>query len=504
MTREDNIAKIKSSPPSIKKNIVFNFFITLINVGFPIISFSYVSRILGPEIYGSVVFASSLAFYFALIACLGLPVYGAREIAKYRDNLEDISKVFSELFIINLFSSIVLFILYWLLFLFVDKMKADIILFSIFSLQIFFNIFNVDWLFYGVENYGIITIRNFVFKILSLLILFCFVHEKSDYYWFAISSIVSSAGVNIVNIITSRKYIKISFKKIMPLRHTKPLLAVFITVISTSIYNYLDNVMLGFLSSNTYVGYYGAGMRIIRTIMFCIVSIGYVILPRYSLFIEKGKDIEFKNLAQKAIDVIYMFSLPFIFGLYILSPQVIKLLAGNLFYESYIVIRITVPLFLVTGLSNFIGLQILFPKGKEWILVLGTSCAAMINIVFNLLLIPLLNHIGAAISILITESTVLLILYLLGKKDLPVSIYNKKIAIYILASAVMGFIVLFSDKLLRVNLVLDLIVCTIIGAIVYFSILLCFKDKLLIEIINLLKTKIVNLHKNFKGTELEI
>nr|MBP8061153.1 oligosaccharide flippase family protein [Cloacibacterium sp.] len=85
---------------SIKKNFAYNILLAVSQVFFPLVTFPYVTRVLGPESLGIVSFVDSFAGYFILIAALGIPVYGVREIAKHKQK-EDQSRIFSEIFSIH-------------------------------------------------------------------------------------------------------------------------------------------------------------------------------------------------------------------------------------------------------------------------------------------------------------------------------------------------------------------------------------------------------------------
>lgn len=284
--------------PSIKRNYLFNLAVTVINVGYPIVSFAYIARIFGPQVYGSVVFAGSLAAYFALVACLGLPVYGSREIARVRDDSHRLDILYSELLLINALSSAFFFLCYLGLFFFVHKIQEDVPLFALFGLSIILNAFSIDWLFQGLENYAIIALRNFIFRSLSLILIFVLIHKKSDYLQFAAISVISTLGTNVMNVIASRKHVRLSFSGLDVRRHVRPLLAIAGTVVMVSVYSNFDNVLLGFLSDDTHVGYYGAAARIVRIVVYCITAIGAVVIPRYSYYIEKRMHEEYDILAK--------------------------------------------------------------------------------------------------------------------------------------------------------------------------------------------------------------
>ena len=86
---------------SLKLNGILNITKTFMSLIFPLITFPYVSRILGPENLGRVSFAQSIVGYFSLFASLGITSYGIREAAAVRNNKILLSTFVREIFIIN-------------------------------------------------------------------------------------------------------------------------------------------------------------------------------------------------------------------------------------------------------------------------------------------------------------------------------------------------------------------------------------------------------------------
>ena len=78
----------------VKKNYFFNVILSISNILFPILTIPYASRILGPEGMGKVQFVNSFTQYFILLAALGIPIYGTREIAKLQNNKNEIKSLF--------------------------------------------------------------------------------------------------------------------------------------------------------------------------------------------------------------------------------------------------------------------------------------------------------------------------------------------------------------------------------------------------------------------------
>lgn len=186
---------------SLKKNGVFNAIKTLMSVLFPLITFPYASRILGPSGIGKVNFASSIVSYFLMLAMLGISNYGIREAGRYRNDKEKLSKFVKEILSINLISSVIaytfLFASIYLVPAFFEYRKLIIIS----SASILFTVVGVEWLFYAMEDLVSVSIRSFIFQILSLVLLFVFVRTSEDYINYALIGVVSSVGSNILSFI---------------------------------------------------------------------------------------------------------------------------------------------------------------------------------------------------------------------------------------------------------------------------------------------------------------
>lgn len=224
-TPNSNNEQKKVKIRSVKFNAIMNTILTLSGFIFPLITFPYVSRILQPEGTGAVSFANSIVTYFTMVASLGVPTYGIRACSKVRDNKEELSRTVQEILIINLVLTVFVYIVYFWAVMNVGKMHDEVMLYRIMGLTIILNVIGVDWLYRGLEQYSYITIRSIAFKFLALLLMFLFVHEKSDYVVYGAITMVAGTGSNIFNLINLRKHIYLypvryyNFK-----RHLKPIL----------------------------------------------------------------------------------------------------------------------------------------------------------------------------------------------------------------------------------------------------------------------------------------
>lgn len=215
--------KLQKKEPSIKKNYLYNTSLTLLNILFPLVTFPYVLRVLGPENYGKFGFAANMVGYLAILASFGLPVYGIKEIAKNREKGKNLSKTFSSLFLIGCITSLLSLSVFLVMMLFVDKMRDETYLFLVVGFTLILNAFSIDWFYQGLENYGFITLRSLIFKAVSLVLVFSVIHRSGDYVLYAGITVVALGGANVWNIVKSRGFISFKKDNLEFSRHMKPL-----------------------------------------------------------------------------------------------------------------------------------------------------------------------------------------------------------------------------------------------------------------------------------------
>lgn len=305
------------------------------------------------------------------------------------------------------------------------------------------------------------------------------VKAETDYIIYAFILILSVSGSAILNFINLRKYInfKVSFNNFDLRRHLKPILLAFGLSVATSIYVNLDTVMLGYLSNDREVGLYTASIRITKIIVVLVTTLGYVLIPRISYYIENGNIEEFRKIAKLSANFTFMLGLPAIVGLFILTPDVIFIFAGYDFLDAITSMRILLPIILILGFSNFIGIQILYPHGKEKIVLLSVLVGAAINILLNIVLIPKHGHEGAAIATLIAEGTVLILQIILAKELLKFLKADMNLYKVIIASIVMGIGLILINKLIT-NLYFRVSVSIVTSIGIYFTCLTIFREEL--------------------------
>ena len=403
---------------SLKLNFIMNAILTMSSFLFPLISFPYVSRILLPEGTGRVDFATSLIAYFLMFAQLGIPTYGVRACAKVRDDKRLLTKTAHELLIINLVMSAVSYAVLFLGLIFVKRLHEDRLLYIVVSLTIIFNTIGMEWLYKALEQYTYITFRSIIFKAVALIAMFLLVNEKEDYVIYGCITILASSASYLMNFIHARKYISMrpmggyEFKP-----HLKAVAVFFAMACASTIYTNLDKVMLGFIGTDTDVGYYGAAVRIKSILVSIVTSLGTVLLPRASYYVEHGLMDDFRKISRKALNFVFVAAVPLMVYFVYFARQGIFLLSGEEYAGSILPMQIIMPTLLFIGLSNILGIQILVPTGREKVVLISMIAGAVVDLMCNLLLIPRFAATGAAISNAVAEAVVLVVQIVALRKE---------------------------------------------------------------------------------------
>lgn len=395
---------------SVKYNFIMNAILTVAGILFPLITFPYISRVLLVEGSGKVAFATSVVTYFTMFASLGIPTYGVRACAIVRDNKEKLSKTVQELLIISGGTTLLTYIVFGISLFVIPEFAQERTLLLIVGLGIGLNTIGVQWLYNALEQYSYITTCSILFKVIGMILMFLLVKESSDYQIYGGVYVIASFGSYVLNFICLRKFV--TFQKTGTYQfkqHLKHIMVFFAMSAGASIYLNLDVVMLRFLQSNEAVGYYNAGIKVKTVLVTCVTSLGTVLLPRLSYYIETADKKAFQLMVGKAFRFVFVAASAVTVYFSIFARESILLLSGEAFLPAVGPMMILMPTVLLIGLSNVTGIQILTPNGREREVMYSIWGGAILDFVLNLIVIPKFSANGAALSTLLAEGMVLLL-----------------------------------------------------------------------------------------------
>ena len=390
---------------SIKINMLMSIILMVSNFVFPLITYAYVARVLLPEGTGKVAFVQSVLSYFMYIAALGISGYGARECAKVRDDKEKLSLLVQELLRVNFASTAVAYVALMVALLLVPKFKEYAVLFVVMSSGILFQTLGIEWLYNALEKYTYITIRSISFKIVAVVLTFLLIKGPDDYVMYGAITIFATLASNILNFINSRKYLSYKKFRVYDLkRHFKPIMIFFFSSIIMSIYGQFDSVMLGFMKNDGEVGIYNAALKMKGIVVYVSTAITSVLVPRMSMYFSKGMKEQFNELLVKSFRVTLILLFPLSLFVFFNASDIIEFVCGTEFLSAIPTLRILMICTLILSITNLFGNQILIPKGDEKRYSSSVFIGMFINLGLNLMFIPKLASVGAAIATLVTES----------------------------------------------------------------------------------------------------
>ncbi len=477
---------------SLYKNYAFNLVKTVSAMVFPIITFTYSSRILGAEGLGKVNFAKSVMACFTMIAMLGMNHYGTREAAKLRDDRTKLSKYVHEMLFLNAATTATAYVILFLAIKTVPKLQNYTVLLLINSITILLQGMGMEWLYQGLEEYQYIAVRSVLFQFLSLVALFVFVRTSKDVPVYAVIQTIASSGSYVFNFINVRKYIDFRWVGKYEIRkHLKPLLWLFAMTVSVELYTVLDSTMLGFLKGDVAVGKYTAAIKVNKLVNTLINSLGVVMLPRLSYYISAGQREKAERLIEKVYNYVFMMSVPACIGLFLLNDEIMLLFSGREFQSAALTMRLLTPIVLVIPFSVVTNNQIFVPMGKEKLILISTCAGALTNFSLNMILIPQYGENGAAIATTLAETVVALICFVNAGHYFDLgNIFQKYFQYWFAALPII--LIKWTARFWPVHYMLRVGYVILVSGICYFGILLLWKNPYVQDVVLIIKRKISN------------
>jgi len=454
---------------NLKTNILFNSIYQVTNIIVPLVTLPYISRVLHAEGIGEYSFAYSIAFYFYIFIRLGLLTYGNRTIAYVKDDTEMLSKVFFEIYTMQIVLGIVMTGLY-IAYCFVlspDKELGFIFIFVVLAGSI-----DLTWMLYGLEAFRAAAVRDIATKFLTTLLIFLFVKEYDDVWKYAL---IYSAGflasqLAILPIVQKKvHYIKPSLQNI--LSHIKPNLLLFLPTVAVSIYKTMDKIMLGAMTTKAELGYYHGAENVIKVPLALVTALGTVMLPRMSnMLSNKENEREIRSVFSKSIMFAIFVASAVSMGIMTVAKEFVPIFYGVGFEKCIDLFNVVLPSCIFVAFANVIRTQYLLPRKKDVLFVSSLFAGAAVNVILNFLLIPRLASIGAAIGTLAAEIVVCVVQSACVFKEAEIGRNIINSLPFVIAGIVM-FVAFHNYSLPIHNSIVALLVKIVISGLLYLSVL---------------------------------
>ena len=470
------------------KNYVYNLLYQILIIIVPLITTPYLSRVLGAKGIGIFSYTNSIVQYFIVFGCIGLNIYGQREIAYVQHEKEKRDKVFWELVILRIITVSISLILFYFNLSSHGKYAS---IFFVMCLDIVASMVDISWFFQGIEDFKKIVIRNFIIKIFGVVLIFLFVKTSDDLLLFVLCHSVTlflgnlSMWAYIPKLVDEIKINELEIKK-----HIRPTVTLFLPQIATSVYTVLDKTMIGFLTGvEEEVAYYEQGQKVVKIVMTLVTSLGTVMMPRIANLFKQNEMEKVNNYLYKSFRFVFFLSFPMMFGLMAVSCNIVPWFFGLGYSKVIPNMMVIAPILVIIALSNIMGTQYLLPTGRQKEFTLSVVTGCVVNFILNLLFIPPFLSVGAAVATVIAEISVTGVQAYCTKRNFKFSqiIINNKH--YIISSMLMFYPTYFLANYLQPSIV-NTFICVLVGCVIYMGLLFAMKDITLFEVIDIAKAKL--------------
>ena len=401
---------------SLIKNSAFYMVYNVLNMLFPFLTSMYIARVLLPVAIGEVTYANNIVCYFSILAFLGIPTYGLREVANARDDKERLNKLFSELYIINGISTAVFSLAYYAMIFIIPAFREHLLLHCLVGLNVVLNAFSISWLFEGLEEFSYMSVKNTIVKIVAFVLLVLFVRSENDTIIYVCISLLGTCGSYFFNMFYSRRFVRFTLKGLNLKRHMKSIFMMVTVNLAIEIYTLVDKTMLGSMMTKDHVAFYTYASAINRVGLSFTSTLTTVLVPRISYYYEIGKKEEFNKLLTKGLKTILVLAIPIVVGIQFTSRYIICLLYGEAYITSVYVERVLAMTMIISPIGYLLGSRVMLVSNQEHKMIIAVASGAVVNIIGNYFFIQLYAEMGAAIASVISELVVMVVYLNFGRK----------------------------------------------------------------------------------------
>lgn len=445
------------------KNFIYNVLYQAFIYIFPLITIPYISRKLGVDNIGIYSYTYSIVNCLMLFSMLGINNYGNREISKSRDDKSKMSKLFFSIYGLQLLCGSILFLLYLIYIIFFCHNYKIIFICQIVNFISVF--FDINWFYFGLEQFKLTIRRNILIKLISTVFIFLLVKNENDLIVYTIIMGTANLLSQLYLFLKLKNFIE--FKKVHfsdMKKHLKSCIILFIPVLAYSVYRIMDKTMIGLLSSVTQLGYYENAEKIINIPIAVITALGTVMLPRMSYLLENKSDDVEKTISQ-SLKLSMLLAMNMFFGILLIAKDGSIIIFGKDFANSGFIMQLLSVTIVVSAWASVFRTQYLIPKSKDNIYVVTTIIGAILNFILNLIFIPMYGAVGACIGTIVAELFLCVSQSFCLRKIFPYSRYFillfkelvKALIIYVIA-----YSITISISNIYVKLVLQIIIYSVI------------------------------------------
>jgi O-antigen/teichoic acid export membrane protein len=454
---------------SLKSNFLWNASYQLLLIITPLITTPYLSRVLGAQQVGVYSYTCSIASYFVMFATLGMSQYGVRAVASAGDDRALRSRTFCSAWAAQLCFAVPLLLLY-IVYTFLIPQQGGMVVAAVWGLYVLSAVFGISWLFFGVEEFRLPTIRNVITKIAGIALIFLFVRGPGDLWIY----VLSIAGAYLANALLLLPFVRRHVDFVLPTwpevrRHFLPNLRLFAPVVAISLYCTFDKIMLGAISGMEQAGFYEYSEKLSKMPMAVITAMGTVMLPHMTAELAAGRRESAVGLLGRSLWLMEAAALGLTFGIAAISPEFAVVFLGEGYEPCAYIMPIVAIIIPIICASNVIGVQYMLPTFSDRAYTVSVCLGAVVNVALNLVLLAPFGAVGAAVSTVAAELAVLGFQCWTVRGELPLASYVRTALPFAVIGVLMFVLVRFAIGAFALAGVGGLIAEIAIGVVAYMA-----------------------------------
>lgn len=373
---------------------------------FPLLTLPYLSRVLSPDKFGLLAYGQSFAWYFYTLTEYGFDLTATRRVAINRDDLKEVSRIFSAVMGAKTLLTAFGFLLMVCVVFAIPKMRADWPLFFVSFLTVIGGWLFPMWLFQGVEKLGVVAARDFAAKGLATILIFVLIRKPSDYLLAAAIQAGGMLVAGVASLISAPLITRIKFK--MPswndvTQALKEGWPVFLSMAALSLTGSTNIFVLGLVAPPAQVGFYMGAYRLIVAGRMLVTPVVTALYPHISHKAATSSASAIRFLRRYSLLLASPFLVTSVLTL-IGAPLIVRLILGPKFGETVLLLRIMAfsPFLLCLSHSYSTYYMLAFGFEKEWSRIIIWS--TVLNLVLmGLLLLVLKPAVAMAVMGLVLD-----------------------------------------------------------------------------------------------------
>jgi len=471
---------------NLKMNIIYQMIYELLALALPLITSPYISRRLGAEGLGVYSYTYSIASYFGLFSMLGVKNHGNREIAKCKGQDREINSTFSNIYAVQVCTSLIALFSYIV---FAALQTENRLYYFIQILYLLSCAMDISWFYFGIEQFKITVTWNSIIKLLNFITVFLFVQDKNDLWKYSLIMALSMLLSQLALWKNFHKYANCVTPNFLIIKqHFKSMTVLFVPVLAVSLYNIMDKIMVGALSTKTELGYYENSEKIINCVKTVLTSFGTVMMPRMSRLVAEKDEIRSQKYMRISFELIMLLAVAFSFGIASVAPVFAPIYWGKEFSPCAILMSALSVSLPFSAIANIIRTQYIIPHNYDKQYIIAVIAGGLINLFINGMLIHKYGAFGAVVGTIMAETVVCCVQCAFARHDINIREYFSLFLLYCAMGIIMFVSVAIADKFLMQS-IMGLIGRIMVGIIVYVILTLIYLYLSNNAIIKILKLK---------------